>query len=132
MRSKIFWNPTTKHSMASFRKKPKILLKLENQRSNQDQMLRFSFCWTNSTISRTLTATDHNFHLCRKIKILWTLKKIVKTSLLKFKLRFKMKTTVLTRQFFQPWVLLETLTRKMASRTKRGSISQPNNSMLIL
>ena len=119
--------------MASFRKKTKILLKLENPRINRDQMLRFSFCWTNSTISRTSTATDLNFHLkWRKIKIQRIPRKIVKRSLLKFKHRFKMKTTVLTRQFSQPWVQLETLTRKMSSRIKKDLISQPSSSMPIL
>ena len=106
---------------------------MENPRINQDKMLRYSFCWTNSTISRVLTAMDHNFHPnYRKIKILWILRKIVKTSLLKIKLWSKMKTTVLTKQIYQTWVLLETLTRKMVFKIKTGSVSQWNHSILIL
>ena len=106
---------------------------MENLRINQDKMLRYSFCWTNSTISRVLTAMDHNFHLnYRKIKIHWILRKIVKTSLLKIKLRSKMRVTVLTRQIYQIWVQLETLTRKMVFKIKRGSVSQWNHSTLIL
>ena len=119
--------------MVSFRKNLKILRKLEKPRSNQDQMLKFSFCWTNSTTFRISTAMDRNFQLkWPKIRILWTQKKIDKTSLLKIKLRFKMSKTALTRQSFQPWVLLETLTRKTVSRIKEASISQRDSSKLIV
>jgi len=127
MKFRKFWTQATKHIMASFRKNLKILGNLEKHWSNQDQTLKFSFCWTNSTTFRISTATDRNFQ--PKIRSLWTLKKIVKTSPLKIKLRFKMSSrTIPTSQFSQPWVLSETLTRKMVSRINKASISQRDSS----
>ena len=116
--------------MVSCQRKRKMVLKMEKLWTNQDQTLKYRCCWTNSATSRTWTTTELSSpRKCRKIRILWIMKKLDRRSSKKIKLRFSMRTTLRTDLTYHPWVNSETLLHKMAFKISTGQISKWNNSM---